>query len=124
MYTYSYNSINRIVMQYKVNIKELCEEYTYEDYFEKNFKRVCYHFQIRKNSYQYQECYDACITAYLYSLYHCAISTKRCEEGYIIAYVRKVMRIYAIAAIAICDDANNLCKINGFQRVDADSYQV
>lgn len=121
LYTYSYNSIDRISMQYNIDIQKLCEEYTYETYFENNFKRICYHFQIRKNSYQYQECYDACTTAYLYSLYHCAISPKRNVEGYIMAYVRKVMRIYTIAALTIYNDANNLCKINGFRRIDSDN---
>ena len=79
---------------------------------------------MRKNSYQYKECYDACLTAYLYSLYHCAISAKREKEGYIMAYIRKLMRIYIIAALTVHDDASNLCKINGLRRIDADSYQV
>ena len=124
MYTYSFNSINRIKTQYKVDIQELCKEYTYKIYFEKNFKRICYFFRISKCSYQYQECYDACTTAYLYSLCHCAVRPKRSDEGYIMAYVRKVMRIYTIAALTIYNDASNLCKMNGFQRINSDNYQV
>lgn len=107
-----------------MNINELCKKYNYETYFQNNFRRVCYYYRVRKNSYQYQECYDACLTAYLYSLYHCAISTKRDKDGYIMAYIRKLMRIYAIAAITVCNEADNICKINGFRRVDSDSYQV
>ena len=124
LYTYSYNSINHIIAKYDVNINELCKKYNYETYFQNNFRRVCYYYRVRKNSYQYQECYDACLTAYLYSLYHCTISTKRDKDGYIMAYIRKLMRIYAIAAITVCNEADNICKINGFRRVDSDSYQV
>ena len=40
------------------------------------------------------------------------------------AYVRKVMRIYTIAALTIYNDASNLCKMNGFQRINSDNYQV
>lgn len=124
LYTYSYNSINRIIEEYELNIEELCGEFSYEEYFEQNFRRVCYYYQVKKSSYQYQECYDACLTAYLYSLYHCAISPKRNKKGYTIAYIRKLMRIYTIAALTVCNDANNLCRVNGFQRIDVENYQV
>ena len=107
-----------------MNIDELCKKYNYEIYFQNNFRRICYYYQVKKNSYQYRECYDACLTAYLYSLYHCAISTKREKDEYIMAYIRKLMRIYAIAALTVYSDANNICKINGFRRIDSDSYQV
>ena len=97
-----------------MNIDELCQKYNYEIYFQNNFRRICYYYQVKKNSYQYQECYDACLMAYLYSLCHCAISTKRDKDGYIMAYIRKIMKIYAIAALTVYNDANNICKINGF----------
>ena len=112
------------IVNHEVNIDEMCKEYNYEIYFKDNFRRVCYYYRVKRNSYQYQECYDACSTAYLYSLYHCAVSAKRNKEGYIMAYTRKLMRIYVIAALTISNDANNLCKINGFRRIDSDSYQV
>ena len=52
------------------------------------------------------------------------VETKKSADGYIMAYIRKLMKIYVIAALTICNDADNLCKINGFRRIDSDSYQV
>lgn len=124
LHIYSYNSIERIVIKYKVDINELCERYNYQYYFKDNFMRVCSYYRVRISSYQYQECYDACMTAYLYSLCHCAISMKRDEDGYVTAYIRKLMKIYIVAALTICNETNNICKINGFKRIDADSYSV
>lgn len=107
-----------------MNIDELYKEYSYEEYFQVNFLRVCRYYRVRKNSYQYQECYDAAMTAYLYSLYHCAVSAKKEEAGYVVAYIRKLMKIYVIAALTISDEANNICRIHKFRRIDSDNYQV
>lgn len=107
-----------------MNIDELYKKYDYEECFQFNFLRVCRYYQVRKNSYQYQECYDACMTAYLYSLYHCAISAKKDETGYVVAYIRKLMKIYTIAALTISDESNNICRIHKFRRIDSDNYQV
>ena len=46
------------------------------------------------------------------------------KTNYCWKYIRKLMRIYVIAAITVCTEADNICKINGFRRVDSDSYQV
>lgn len=107
-----------------VNIAEMCKMYDYKIYFEDNFFRVCRYYYVKRNSYQYQECYDACMTAYLYSMYHCAISTKKDKEEYIMAYTRKLMKIYAIAALTISNESRNICKYNGFRRISVDSYEV
>ncbi len=40
------------------------------------------------------------------------------------AYTRKLMKIYAIAALTISNESRNICKYNGFRRISADSYEV
>ena len=118
LYEYSLNSIKRLLDQNHMMLAELCERYPYEIYCEKNFHRTCYKLQIRKNSYQYDECQDACTTAYFYSICHCTFSDKKDDMDYAMAYIRKLMKIYAMAAIIISRDADNLCKINGFRKVN------
>ncbi|MDO4470617.1 MAG: hypothetical protein Q4C84_12300 [Bacillota bacterium] len=41
-----------------------------------------------------------------------------------LAYIKKVMKIYFIAALVIADDAKNLCIENNFERLYDDDYRI
>ena len=113
----------------KVRLKGECAErlflrYPYNQYFERNFERLCRRNRIYKHNYAYQECYDACQLAYIYSIYRCSVSNKNIYDSYVAAYINKVMRIYFIAALVICDDGKNICAENDFKRISSDEYNV
>lgn len=105
-------------------IEKMFLEYNYEMYFRKNFNVLCAKFHIRKDTYYYQECYDASQLAYLYSIYQCSIKDIRGKECYVLAYIKKVMKIYFIEALVIADDAKNLCIENNFERLYDDDYRI
>lgn len=121
---YSYNAIKRIRNQNIYDIDAMFSKYTYEVYFEKNFKRLCRIYAIRQDAYAYQECFDASQLAYMYCIHQCSIKELRYNEFYVWSYIRKVMRIYFIAALVLADDAKNLCKENGFSRLYDGDYRV
>ena len=104
--------------------EKLFVEYPYEQYCERFFYRLCKINRLHKHKYAYQECYDACQLAYMYSIYRCSVSTLKNSDGYVCAYIKKLMKIYFIAALVICDDAKNICSENGFLKINGDDYRV
>lgn len=120
---YSYNAIKRIQSKNNYDIDAMFSKYTYEVYCEKNFKRLCRLYAVRKNAYEYQECLDASQLAYMYCIHQCSMKELRNNEFYVWSYIRKVMRIYFVAALVLADDAKNLCKENGFSRLYDGDYR-
>lgn len=45
--------------------------------------------KIKENQIEYQECYDAAMEAYLYSIHRCAF----CDYEYVVYYVKKMMLV-------------------------------
>lgn len=121
---YSYNAIKRIQNKNIYDIDVMFSKYTYEVYFEKNFRRLCRIYNVRKNAYKYQECFDASQLAYMYCIHQCSIKELRHNEFYVWSYIRKVMRIYFVAALVIADDAKNLCEENDFRRLYDGDYRI
>ena len=121
---YSFNAIQRIRANETASAEKLFLQYPYEQYFEKNFNRLCKKNRLQKYKYAYQECYDACQLAYMYSIYQCSVNKNKIYDWYVDAYIKKVMKIYFIAAIVICDDVQNICKENDFARIAVDDYRV
>ena len=72
----------------------------------------------------YDECFDACQLAYLYSLYECSINPKQKYEGYVVAYIKKVTRIYFVGALTIYNDTRNLYKENNFRAISMEDYRI
>lgn len=118
---YAYSAIEKIRIQEVEYVNKLFLKYPYEQYCEKYFYKLCRVYKIGKQKYEYQECYDACQLAYMYSIYRCSVSNNCFCDWYVDAYIKKMMKIYFIAAIVICDDAKNICKENGFLQITADA---
>ena len=70
-----------------------------------------------ENNLAYQECYEAVILAYMYSISRCVYSKIENVEG----YIRKMIRISFVWGITIFDEGRNICSQNGFSRVHVDS---
>lgn len=121
---YAYRAIEKIKNRNTELVEKMFTVYPYEQHCEKNFYWLCGRYKISKNKYAYQECYDACQLAYMYSIYRCSVSANNVCEGYVKAYIKKVMKIYFVAALVICDDARNICRENGFLRIEGDDYRV
>jgi len=94
------------------------KQYPFKECAESFIRRVLYDFNIYSSNAMYDDCYDAGMVAYLYSIHRCAAMKYANTQ----AYIKKMIRIYVICAIAVYKETNNLCKMNGFGeiRFDAD----
>ena len=106
----------RIKAQIPDVVEEMYERYPYEEYGDKIAKIILRKRGIYDNSLAYQECYDAAITAYLYSMHRCAIASGVSVR----AYIYKMIGIYVNAALVIYDDSKNICMENNLQKIAID----
>lgn len=56
----------------------------------------------------YDDCYDAGMLAYLYSIHRCAMM----EYQYVGRYIAKMVRVFVICALNVGREAENLCREN------------
>lgn len=99
-------------------------KYPFEEYFIPYFRKLCYRYTISKNSYLYQECYDAGMLAYMYSICRCSIMHDKENTEHMKAYIWLLIKIYVIAALVTANDSKKLCEANGFKQMDCDDYRV
>lgn len=117
---YVEHALKRIQAEHGDKLAELYERYPYEEFGEKLIKRCLRQLRIAEGSYAYQECYDAGMMAYLYTVHRCAVIEMRVFK----AYANKVMRIYMNCTLVVCDDSRNLCRENRFRQVKLDAPRI
>lgn len=115
----TYKSIEKVKMQYAPIVEQYFFNYPFEEYGDKIIRRTLYRNGVYRFHGVYDDCYDAGMLAYLYSIHRCA--ALNCS--YVIPYIRKMVRIFMICALVIYQDAENLCQATDFCRIqlDADS---
>lgn len=69
--------------------------------------------KIKSNDMAYQECFDAAMLCYMYSIARCAL----CNYENVRGYISKMMSIGIILALGCLDETTLICVENGFQRV-------
>lgn len=116
LYVYSYKSMDRIKKQVPEKIAMLYNEYPFEVYGASVIKWAIRQRKIFEHTLAYQECYDAGMTAYLYSIHQCALNTEYSVKYYVI----KMVKIYIDVALIIYNDTRNICKENNFRNITID----
>lgn len=114
---YAYRSIERVRMQFPEQVAEWLALFPFEEY---GHRRICaqlYRCRIFAGHAAYDDCYEAGMLAYLYSMHRCA--ALNCD--YTVPYIRKMVRIYVLCALIVYRDAHNLCRANGFREVQLDA---
>lgn len=107
------DAIHKVIPQ---KVEAFYQKYPYEIYGDLVIRRWLRSFRIREHQIEYQECYDAAMQAYLYSIHRCAL----CGYEYVGAYIRKVIRIAIICGINIARQNRYFCKANGFLQIGLD----
>lgn len=116
-------TLNRYAYDAMARAKSLCEKKV-DAYFERYpferaeraVKRYLFRFGIRRDSGMYDDCYDAGMLAYLYSIHRCAVIDCVNVDGYLC----KMIRIYILCALVLYRDSENLCRENGLHLVRID----
>ena len=117
---YCPKAINKIAGLCPDAVKEYYRRYPFEEYGEPSIKKQLSRNRVFSHQARYDDCFEAGIQAYLYSMHRCAymgIENVR-------PYINKMTRIYVICALVIHDDVKNLCKANGFKEVRIDAERT
>ena len=91
-------------------VLQLYREYPYEDY-EGIIRRKLGYWKIRESDLAYQECYDAAMVEYMYSIARCALA----DLKHVRYYILKMIRIGIVVGLVLHDDAKNLCRENNLK---------
>ena len=115
---YSYRGIKRAEAICGDAVCRYFEEYPFESFGEALIKKELGRCAINKNRAEYDECYDAGMLAYLYSMHRCAVI----ECQYVLFYAKKMIRIYVRCARSLYRDEHNFCAINHLRLVSTDRF--
>lgn len=74
---------------------------------------------IHPHQLEYQECYSAASDAYLYSIHRCAL----CRYSHVEFYIRKMIAVAVIWALAISHPDKDLCQTNNLTQVRLDALE-
>ncbi|MBR2883719.1 MAG: hypothetical protein IKB93_02905 [Clostridia bacterium] len=110
---YLYNSMKRDKERNGAQIQHYFIQYPFEQFGERAIKQKLKHFGICKNKAMYDDCYDAGVMAYMYSIHRCGAS----GYDYFIPYLYKMIRIYIMCALIIYNDSYNICRINNMKQI-------
>lgn len=113
------NAISKIHKLIPEKVEALYQRYPYDIYGELEMKKRLRINRIRERQIEYQECCDAGIIAYMYSIHRCALK----DYQYVKAYIRKMISIAIIEGINIAREDKHLCDANGLQQIPLDSVQ-
>ena len=114
---YCHKAIDKVQSICPDAVNEYYKRYPFDEYAEFPIKKQLKKYGVFSSQARYSDCYDACMMAYLYSIHRCAYL----GANHVSAYINKMIRIYAICALVIYDDAKNLCKENKFRDVYIDA---
>ncbi|MBR1689493.1 MAG: hypothetical protein IJ713_01805 [Oscillibacter sp.] len=114
---YSYRAIEKVQRACPERAAALLERYPFDGFAAQRLKKQLRYDRISPAQACYDDCYDAGMLAYLYSVHRCAYMGYRNVEG----YIAKMIRIYLICAIVSFRDAAALCRENGLREVRIDA---
>ena len=98
-------------------VDEYIARYPFEEYADSYIRKQLSIYKVYKSHSHYDDCFDAGMMAYLYSIHRCA----EMSYSHVEPYIKKLIRIYIICAIVVHNDSKNLCKENNFSEVRLDS---
>lgn len=114
---YAYRSMESIQALYPQRVEQYLLDFPFDQYGHRFIRIVLCRFRISAHQMEYDDCYEAGMLAYLYSIHRCA--ALNCD--YTVPYIRKMIRIYVLCALAIANDGRNLCRCNGLRQVCIDA---
>lgn len=113
---YSYRSMEAIQARYPQRVEQYFQNYPFEQYGHGFICKALCRFRICRGRAEYDDCYEAGMVAYLYSIHRCA--ALNCD--YTIPYIQKMIRIYILCALVIADDLRNICRSNSLRPIHID----
>lgn len=117
IHEYCYKSIKHIGKTRAKEVEELYSKFPYEKFAKGLILKTVNQFGVRQNSYEYDDCFDAGMMAYIYCIHRFAVI----DCIYKRAYMYKVISIYIKCAIIVSSESRNICKENHFKLIELDN---
>ena len=114
---YCLKAIEKIRNSCPDEVDSYMKSYPFEECAEIFIRRALRRHGIYPSHGVYDDCYDAGMMAYLYSIHRCAAMKYTHTQ----AYIKKMIRVYIICAIVIYYEAKNLCRTNGLREIRLDA---
>lgn len=89
-------------------IERYLEQWPFDAYADRRIKSQLWWWRIYPQHHLYDDCYDAGMLAYLYSIHRCAMM----EYQHVNQYIAKMVRIFVICALNAGRETENLCREN------------
>lgn len=112
-------TIQMVHAQMPEKVQQLYAQYPFEIYAEPLIKERLRRMGIYEHRLEYQECYDAAMEAYLFSIHRCAL----CSYEHVAGYIRKMVRVAIILGLNITHEGRNICKMNHLQQIQLDALE-
>lgn len=100
-------------------VEGLYNQYPFEKYGDPFIRKHLHKCGIREHHLAYQECYDAAMEAYLYSIHRCAL----CDYEYVEYYICRLISLAVIWSLNICYEGRNICRENHLCQIELDSLE-
>lgn len=108
---YSFRSIESIQQQIPERVVQYIERWSFEKHAHKRILWVLSRMGISPAHHLYQECYDAGMIAYLYTIHRCAYMNYTHVE----AYLLKMIPIMVRSALIVGGEVDQICMFNGYR---------
>lgn len=103
-----FRAMERVKAVCPERIDRYLEQWPFDAYADRRIKSQLRWWHIYPQHHLYDDCYDAGMLAYLYSIHRCAMM----EYEYVNHYIAKMVRIFVICALNVGREAENLCREN------------
>lgn len=103
-----FRAMERVKAVCPERIDRYLEQWPFDEYADRRIKSQLRWWHIYPQHQLYDDCYDAGMLAYLYSIHRCAMM----EYEYVNHYIAKMVRIFVICALNVGREAENLCREN------------
>ncbi len=106
-----YRAMEKVMAVCPERIERYLEQWPFEAYAARRIKSQLWWWHIYPQHKLYDDCYDAGMLAYLYSIYRCAMM----EYQNVNQYIAKMVRIFIVCALNAGREAENLCRENNLR---------
>lgn len=111
LHDYSLRSIEEIQAQIPEKVAQYMEQWPFQEIAHRRIVRQLYQYHIYSRDPLYQDCYDAGMLAYLYTIHRCAYMNYTHVE----AYLGKMLSILIKSALIVGNEVKHICRQNHFQ---------
>lgn len=103
-----FRAMERVKRACPERIERYLEQWPFDSYADRRIKSQLLWWHIHPQHRLYDDCYDAGMLAYLYSIHRCAMM----EYQHVRQYIAKMVRIFVICALNAGRESENLCREN------------